>query len=522
MARRRRFVGPTSRRYRRTMWTSTWRRVACGAPAATTRCVTRDASADAERRARILGAGRRRHRASRSTTTTTEAAREGGGGGRETTTIDPTTNATSGSSRGAIDVRPPKGTRDFPPEEMRRRSWLFGHFRECAERFGFDEFDAPVLENEELFTRKAGEEITTQLYNFVDKGDRRVALRPELTPSFARLILQQGKSLATPAKWFAIGQCWRYERMTRGRRREHYQWNMDIVGVSGVEAEAELLAAITTFFKRVGVTSADVGIKVSSRKLLQEVLTRFGIDSEKFAPVCVVVDKIEKLPREKIEEELRELGVNEEAVEGILAATSMRTVEELEALIGPDAEAVQDLKKLFEYADAYGYRDWLVFDACVVRGLAYYTGIVFEGFDRKGELRAICGGGRYDMLLGALGGENQPMVGFGFGDAVIVELLNDKGLMPDFSKGDTQDLVFPLSESLRPQAMKVAAKLRESGRTVDLVLEDKKAKWAFKQAERVGAERVVLLGEKEWEAGNVRVKDLRTREEVDVNLDDLE
>jgi len=508
------------------MWASTWRRVAIGAPAATTACVTRDArGVCADRRARIAQGGRRRlargHRTTTTTTTTGGAVRESGGG-RETTKIDPTANAARGSARPTIDLQPPKGTRDFPPEEMRRRSWLFGHFRECAKVFGFEEFDAPVLENEELFTRKAGEEITTQLYNFVDKGERRVALRPELTPSFARLILQQGKSLATPAKWFAIGQCWRYERMTRGRRREHYQWNMDIVGVSGVEAEAELLAAITTFFKRVGVTSADVGIKVSSRKLLQEVLTRFGIGSENFAPVCVVVDKIEKLPREKIEEELRELGVNEEAVEGILAATSMRTVEELEALIGPDAEAVQDLKKLFEYADAYGYRDWLVFDACVVRGLAYYTGIVFEGFDRKGELRAICGGGRYDMLLGALGGENQPMVGFGFGDAVIVELLKDKGLMPDFSKGDTQDLVFPLSESLRPQAMKVAAKLRESGRTVDLVLEDKKAKWAFKQAERVGAERVVLLGEKEWEAGNVRVKDLRTREEVDVKLDDLE
>ncbi|OUS45890.1 hypothetical protein BE221DRAFT_168897 [Ostreococcus tauri] len=382
-------------------------------------------------------------------------------------------------------------------------------------------FDAPVLESEALFTRKAGEEITTQLYNFVDKGDRRVALRPELTPSFARLILQQGKSLALPAKWFAIGQCWRYERMTRGRRREHYQWNMDIVGVSGIEAEAELLAAITTFFKRVGVTSADVGIKVSSRKLLQEVLTRYGIGSDAFAPVCVVVDKIEKLPREKIEDELRELGVAEGAIEGILAATQMRTVEELEALIGPDAEAVKDLKQLFAYADAYGYRDWLVFDACVVRGLAYYTGIVFEGFDRSGELRAICGGGRYDMLLGALGGENQPMVGFGFGDAVIVELLKDKGLMPDFSRGDTQDLVFPLSESLRPAAMRVAASLRESGRTVDLVLEDKKAKWAFKQAERIGAERVILLGEKEWEAGNVRVKDLATREEVDVKIDDL-
>ena len=201
--------------------------------------------------------------------------------------MDPTRASERGAKRATIDLQPPKGTRDFPPEEMRQRSWLFGHFRECAKVFGFDEFDAPVLESEELFTRKAGEEITTQLYNFSDKGDRRVALRPELTPSFARLILQQGKSLALPAKWFAIGQCWRYERMTRGRRREHYQWNMDIVGVSGVEAEAELLAAITTFFKRVGVTSADVGIKVSSRKLLQEVLTRFGIDGEIFrARVC--------------------------------------------------------------------------------------------------------------------------------------------------------------------------------------------------------------------------------------------
>ena len=477
--------------------------------------------------ARAPRAGAVRRSASSRVSGRLSRAREGSGGaiaaagGREVTSVDPTSAARTGANRGAIDLQPPKGTRDFPPEEMRRRSWLFGHFRATARAFGFEEFDAPVLESEELFTRKAGEEITTQLYNFVDKGDRRVALRPELTPSFARLILQQGKSLALPAKWFAIGQCWRYERMTRGRRREHYQWNMDIVGVSGVEAEAELLAAITTFFKRVGVTSADVGIKVSSRKLLQEVLTRYGIGTDCFAPVCVVVDKIEKLPREKIEEELRELGVTEEAIAGILAATTMRTVEELEALIGPDAEAVKDLKQLFAYAEAYGYRDWLVFDACVVRGLAYYTGIVFEGFDRAGELRAICGGGRYDMLLGALGGENQPMVGFGFGDAVIVELLRDRGLMPDFAAGETQDLVFPLSESLRPAAMRVAAKLREAGRMVDLVLEDKKAKWAFKQAERIGAERVILLGEKEWEAGNVRVKDLATREEVDIKLEDL-
>ena len=406
---------------------------------------------------------------------------------------------------------------------MRVRNWLFGHFRDVARSFGFDEFDAPVLETEELYVRKAGEEITQQLYNFEDKGNRRVALRPELTPSFARLILQQGKSLALPAKWFAVGQCWRYERMTRGRRREHYQWNMDIVGVEGVEAEAELLAAITTFFARLGITSDDVGLKISSRKVLQAVLARFDVSEENFAPVCVVVDKIDKLPREKVVEELEALGVDASAIDGILAAMELRSIEDLETLLGADADAVAELRRLFSLADAYGYADWLVFDASVVRGLSYYTGVVFEGFDRAGELRAICGGGRYDKLLSALGGEDRPMVGFGFGDAVIMELVNDRGLLPEsLKKGDVDDLVFPMSAELRPAAMALAARLRASGRAVDLVIEDgKKPKWAFKHAERSGAKRVVLLGEKEWENGMVRVKNLETREEEDVKPEDL-
>jgi histidyl-tRNA synthetase len=441
-------------------------------------------------------------------------------GGRSVTTVDP--NADKERKR-MIDLQPPKGTRDFPPEEMRVRNWLFGHFRDVARSFGFDEFDSPVLETEELYVRKAGEEITQQLYNFVDKGDRKVALRPELTPSFARLILQQGKSLALPAKWFAVGQCWRYERMTRGRRREHYQWNMDIVGVEGVEAEAELLAAITTFFSRIGVTSADVGIKISSRKVLQAVMNEFGVSAEDFAPVCVVVDKIEKLPREKIVEELEGIGIEAKAIDGILSAMELKTVDQLESLLGADAEAVRDLKTVFAHAEAYGYSDWLVFDASVVRGLSYYTGIVFEGFDRAGELRAICGGGRYDKLLGALGGEDKPMVGFGFGDAVIMELVNDKGLLPESLKtGAVDDVVYPMSEALRVPAMRIAKKLRGLGRSVDLVLEDcKKPKWAFKRAERAGAKRLVLLGDTEWEQGNVRVKDLETREEIDVKFEDL-
>lgn len=431
-----------------------------------------------------------------------------------------------------IDTNPPRGTRDFYPEDKRLQTWLFDNFTSVSKSFGFEHIDFPVLESEDLFTRKAGEEITEQLYNFEDKGGRRVALRPELTPSLARLVLGKGKGLSLPAKWFAIGQCWRYERATRGRRREHYQWNMDIVGVPGIEAEAELLAAITTFFNTLGLTSQDVGIKVSSRKVLQAVLSAAGVPDASFGPVCVVVDKLEKISREKVVVELQALGVDQMAADQILAALSLKTVEELEAFLQDMANsnsssrnasslaAVAELKQLFALAEAYGYVDYLVFDASVVRGLAYYTGIVFEGFDRAGQLRAICGGGRYDRLLGAFGGEDQPCAGFGFGDAVIVELLKDRGLLPDLPHS-VDDLVMPLTPEMRGPACSVAARLRRAGRSADLVLEDKKMKWVFKAAERCGAGRLVLVAPEEWEKGLVRVKDLEAREEMNVKLDDI-
>ena len=268
----------------------------------------------------------------------------------------------------SIDLQPPRGTRDFPPEDMRLRTWLFGHFRATAALYGFEEYDAPVLESEALYIRKAGEEITGQLYSFEDKGGRRVALRPEMTPSLARIILQKGGGLALPCRWYSIPQCWRYERMTRGRRREHFQWNMDIVGVPGVTAEAELLAAVTTFFGRLGLGSDDVGIKISSRKVLQAVLTEtLGVPMEHFEAVCVLVDKLEKLPREAIEADLAELGLDGSLVDAIIETLSLRDVDDLAGILGEDHEAVQDLRQLFELAAAYGYADWLQFDASVVR-----------------------------------------------------------------------------------------------------------------------------------------------------------
>ncbi|KAK6149058.1 hypothetical protein DH2020_016583 [Rehmannia glutinosa] len=420
-----------------------------------------------------------------------------------------------------IDVNPPKGTRDFPPEEMRLRSWLFQNFREVSQLFGFEEVDFPVLESEALFIRKAGEEIRDQLYCFEDRGNRRVALRPELTPSLARLVIQKGKSVSLPLKWFAIGQCWRYERMTRGRRREHYQWNMDIIGVPNVAAEAELIFSIVTFFKRIGITASDVGFKVSSRKVLQEVLRRYSVPENLFGRVCVVIDKLEKIPIDDIKKELRSAELSEEAVEELLQILSVKSLTKLEEKLGSSVEALADLKQLFSLAEKYGYSEWIQFDASIVRGLAYYTGIVFEGFDREGKLRAICGGGRYDRLLSTFGGDDIPACGFGFGDAVIVELLKERGLVPDLSP-QVQNIVCSLDQDLQGAASLVAARLREKGQSVDLVLENKPLKWVFKRAARINAQRLIIVGSEEWQKGMVGVKILSSGEQYEIKVDELE
>ncbi|XP_065857390.1 histidine--tRNA ligase, chloroplastic/mitochondrial-like [Euphorbia lathyris] len=420
-----------------------------------------------------------------------------------------------------IDPYPPKGTRDFPPEEMRLRNWLFHNFREVSRMYAFEEIDFPVLESEALFIRKAGEEIKDQLYCFEDRGNRRVALRPELTPSLARLVIQKGKSVALPLKWFTVGQCWRYERMTRGRRREHYQWNMDIIGVPEVTAEAELISSIVTFFKRIGITASDVGFKVSSRKVLQEVLRRYSISEDLFGKVCIVIDKIEKIPIDEIKKDLKAVGMSEQAVEELLQVISIKSLTKLEEILGGAGEAVADLKQLFSLAEKFGYADWIQFDASVVRGLAYYTGIVFEGFDRQGKLRAICGGGRYDKLFSTYGADDIPACGFGFGDAVIVELLKEKKLLPQPSQ-QVENVVCALDHDLQGVAASVASILREKGQSVDLVLENKPLKWAFKRASRINAERVILVGNKEWEKGMVSVKILSSNEQYEVKLDELQ
>ena len=245
-----------------------------------------------------------------------------------------------------------------------------------------------------------------------------------------------------------------------------------------------------------------------------------GIDDDHFAPVCVLIDKLEKVPRETVEAGMAELGVAGDVIDRILEVASLDSLGAVAAAIGEDNDGVRELSQLLTQAESYGIGPWLRFDASLVRGLAYYTGVVFEAADTGAELRAICGGGRYDRLLSSFGGKDIPACGFGFGDAVITELLKDKGLLPQLDQ-QVDDVVFPFGAELRQPAADVAARLRSQGRSVDLVLENKKMKWAFRHADQVGASRLVLLAPQEWSRGLVRVHDMATSKERDLALEDL-
>ncbi len=418
---------------------------------------------------------------------------------------------------GGESLQPPRGTRDFYPEDLRRRDWLFAHFRDTARLYAFEEIDAPILEHAELFTRKAGEEIVEQLYHF-ELHDRHLALRPEMTPSVARMVMARAGGLRLPLRWFTVTQNWRYERMTRGRLREHYQWNMDIWGEPGVAAEAELIGAIFTLLDRTGLPRGAVRIRVNSRALLEESLRR-GILArrpEAFAPLCVVIDKIGKIGADAVIDQLADpagaVGLARAEAADVVAMLDARTLDDAARLGGEGSLALADLRRLFELIDSTGRGGDLVFDASVVRGLAYYTGVVFEAFDARGVLRAVCGGGRYDRLLETLGGRALPAVGFGFGDVVIMELLADHGLLPDLRR-TIDEVIFPLGEAQRPAALALTGRLRTAGHSVQTVLGTPRLKKVLTDAAADGARRVWILGPDELTRGVATVRDLQSGEQ---------
>ena len=406
-----------------------------------------------------------------------------------------------------LSFEAPRGMRDFYPEDMVWRNKVFDAFRAAGEAAGFQPYDSCVVESYELLARKAGEEVGEQIYHFFDKSERHIALRAEMTPTLARMVAQRQKELSFPLKWTTIAQCFRYERMTKGRKREHYQWNVDIIGEDSILAEVEVIGAACDALRRMGLSPKDFKVHVSSRKFLGELLAQSGIAAEKHAQVFLALDKRGKMPDEDIAAMLKDGGLTDEEVKATFAIMETKSYE-----------ACPELVELFRLAEIAGFADCLMFDISVIRGLSYYTGVVFECFDTAGEFRAIFGGGRYDNLLTTIGGEPTSAVGLGFGDVVVTELLKSRlgENAAAAKKGVAVGFMFP---EQRDAAVKLAAKLRKDGEIVNLSLKHQKPKKFFSHADQSGAAKAVFLGPDDVEKGVARIKNLETREESELRLD---
>ncbi|MCX7590889.1 MAG: histidine--tRNA ligase [Kiritimatiellae bacterium] len=414
-------------------------------------------------------------------------------------------------------VNPPRGMRDFYPEDMEWREALFRVWHDAARRFGFLPYDACVVESLELLKRKAGEEIVDQIYSFADKSGRLLALRPEMTPSLARMVAARQETLRMPLKWYTIAQCFRYERMTKGRKREHYQWNLDIIGEPSVTAEAEVIAAALWALQNLGLDERHIVVHFSSRALLGDILGALGVPAGQHMAVFLALDKRGKVSDEEIRMMLEGSGLDRRTTERIWQLFEIRTVNDAECLLGGPTAACSQIHEFLELLDAYGMATRVRFDLSVIRGLSYYTGIVFEAFDTARKFRAVLGGGRYDNLLAEVGGKPATGVGLGFGDVVITELMQSLGIRPSVSP-PTVTAVAYMEKEQRAIAMAVATALRKKGECVDLGLRSEKAKMFFSRANKSRFARAIYIGPDDVAAGSVRIKDLMTRTEQTIPL----
>ena len=416
------------------------------------------------------------------------------------------------------------GFRDFPPEDLALRSHIVEAWRRVSRRYGFEEYDGPPLESLELYAEKSGDEIAEQLYAFTDKGDRQVALRPEMTPSLARMLGDRSRGMGKPIRWFSTPQLFRYERQQRGRLREHFQWNVDIVGEEGVAADAEVLAVAIDGLRELGLGADAFRARVSDRRIVSAILGAEGVAPERLAVALAVVDKVERQPREKSAEGLvRRAGMTASAAGAVLDLFDQGGLDAPRDRYGDRDEFAAELHRLETYVaalEAMGLGDFVEIDLRIVRGLAYYTGIVFELFDRKHDLRAICGGGRYDRLLELVGGEPLPAVGFGMGDVVLGELLAEEGVRPEYSKS-LDYFIVTVSGDQRAEALRIAHVLRDRGKSVAYALKDQGVTKQLKAAGREGAREVLIVGPDELARGCVVAREMGTGREREVPLAEL-
>jgi len=408
----------------------------------------------------------------------------------------------------ASKIQSVKGTREFYPEQMYLRNFIYEKVRRASQAFGYQEWDAPFIESIDLYAAKSGEELVKkQSFTFTDRGGDSVTLRPELTPSLARMIAAKQGELTFPLRWWSFGPFWRYEQPQKGRSREFFQWNIDMLGVNSPEADAELIAVAATFLRSVGLNSEQAVIYVNNRRLMDSEFDALGIVQEKRMDVSNLVDRRTKMEPAKWDSYALELGLTDSQLNG------------LKEILGNFElwKKSDELVRLFAALEALGVKDYVKFDPNIMRGLLYYTGTVFEAFDTSGSLkRAILGGGRYDNLLADVGGQPLSGVGFAMGDVVIGIILQEKGLLPEFVPSPAPVLVTVFEGSLLRESYSLAAELRQAGLNVLCFPEPAKLQKQFKFADKMKAKVAVTVGPDEAANAQVAIKNLTNGEQVTV------
>ncbi len=398
-----------------------------------------------------------------------------------------------------------KGTRDFYPEEMAFRSWLYGQIREVSERFGYQEFDAPFLEKLELYAAKSGEELVKeQAFVFTDRGGSEISLRPELTPSLARMVAQRQKELVYPLRLWSFGPFWRYEQPQKGRTREFFQWNIDLIGAAGYQSDAELLAICAAFFQQLGVTPQHTRINVNNRRLMDAQLRKIGVDDALKPTVFRMIDRRDKMRMDAWRTYGQEQGLTDAVIDSLV------TLLENKALWNESPELVE----IFSILDRMGYADYFDFDPQVIRGLLYYTGTVFEARDAARDGRALLGGGRYENLVGDVGGDPLSGVGFAMCDVMMQVALEKYGLLPELAVQPARIVVTCFDADSLADSYATAVELRAAGLNTICYPEFVKLDKQLKYANRIGAKFVVIAGPDEVAAGKITVKNLETREQT--------
>jgi len=415
-----------------------------------------------------------------------------------------------------------KGTRDFLPKEKFIQDYIFNNWTNIAKKYGYEDFDAPMLEPVELWQLKSGAEIPDQMYTLKDKGDRMLAIRPELTPSLARIMAQNAGAMPKPIRLYCIARCWRYEQPQSGRLREFFQLNVDCLGTKSMHADAEVIATSIRIMQSFGLSEKDVYLRLSNRKITDSIISSLASSKETAKQISRLIDKLDKISKADFKKALKELKLTDEKIEKLESFLEISDLKKLdEKILGEEGKkGVEELSELIKILQSYGLEKYVKVDFTIMRGLDYYTSTVFEVFDVEKEFRAICGGGRYDNLVKDFGGEELAGIGYGMGDVVLELFLKKKGLLPEYKK-EAEFFIAIVNESQTGFAIKIAEKLRKSGKNVEVELMQRKIGKQLEYANKSKIAKLIVIGEEEEKNKKFKTKDMKTGKEEEKKLEDI-